>query len=252
MCDKIIKMRRIYLFTLIFLIAFLLLTGRAVKFNNPSSSAGTNEVIVKHVIDGDTILVEINGTTEKVRLIGINTPEIHHPTKGVERYGYEAKRFTSGLLKEGDRIKLEFDLQKRDKYGRLLAYVYLSDGRFLNALLVQEGYAQVYTIPPNVKYQELFVKLQKEARAQGRGLWSDRCAESECPTKDNGAIQESAPVVQDSEPGLCNFVASKVADVFHKPDCEWAKKIKPWNRQCFRTREDALKAHKRACKVCMP
>ena len=70
----------------------------------------------------------------------------------------------------GTTVKLELDVQPRDKYGRLLAYVYLSDGTMLNALLVQEGYAQVMTIPPNVKYQDLFLKLQREAREQGKEI----------------------------------------------------------------------------------
>jgi micrococcal nuclease len=122
---------------------------------------------VKRVIDGDTIELD-NG--EKVRYIGINTPETKHPIKGIEYYGLEAYFFNM-LLVEGKMVILKYDIQKRDKYGRLLAYVFLLDGTFVNAVLVKEGYAQVSTYPPNVKYQNLFLKLQREARENARGLW---------------------------------------------------------------------------------
>jgi len=123
---------------------------------------------ISKVIDGDTIRLE-NGET--VRLIGIDTPETVHPSKAVEYYGKEATDFTRMMI-EGKQVRLEFDVQKRDKYNRLLAYVYLEDGTFLNAELVKEGYANVSTYPPNVKYADLFAKLQKEARDNNRGLWA--------------------------------------------------------------------------------
>ncbi len=106
----------------------------------------------------------------KVRYIGINTPETKHPTKGVEHFGKEASEANRKLV-DGKTINLEFDVEQRDRYGRLLAYVFLKDGTFVNAWLVEHGFAQVMTVPPNVKYQELFLKLQREARKTGRGLW---------------------------------------------------------------------------------
>ncbi|HEX9878705.1 MAG TPA: thermonuclease family protein [Candidatus Binatia bacterium] len=128
-------------------------------------------VNVVRVIDGDTIAVCcIQGKEEKVRYIGVNTPETQHPAKGIGYYGREAATANSRLV-EGRAVRLEFDVQQRDRYGRLLAYVYLEDGTFVNAWLVQEGYAQVMTVPPNVNYQEFFLKLQREAREAGRGLW---------------------------------------------------------------------------------
>ncbi len=121
---------------------------------------------VKRVVDGDTILL---ANDERVRYIGINTPETKHPHKPVERFGKEAYEFNKRLV-EKKWVRLEFDIEKRDKYGRLLAYVYLED-IFVNAKLVEEGYAQIYTFPPNIKHQELFIKLQREARESDRGLW---------------------------------------------------------------------------------
>jgi len=122
---------------------------------------------VVKVYDGDTIELD-NG--EIIRYIGIDTPEICHPYKPVEYYGEEAYRFNKKLV-DGKRVGVELDVQKKDKYGRTLAYIYLEDGTFVNAELIKQGYAQILTIPPNVKYQDLFLKLQREAREARRGLW---------------------------------------------------------------------------------
>ena len=123
-------------------------------------------VKVERVIDGDTLLLT-NG--EKVRLIGVDTPETKHPQKPVERFGKEAYLFTKRMV-EGKEVRLEFDWQKRDKYGRLLAYVYLTDGTFLNAEIIKQGYGFAYTRFP-FKYLEEFRKYEREARDNKRGLW---------------------------------------------------------------------------------
>ena len=127
---------------------------------------GLPEYQVIRVIDGDTILVRGLG---KVRYLGIDAPELRHPTKGEERFGFEASEYNKKLL-QGKRVKLEFDLQRRDKYNRILAYVY-SGPIFVNACLVEAGYAEVMTIPPNVKYRKLFLKFQGRAKKDKRGLW---------------------------------------------------------------------------------
>jgi len=123
---------------------------------------------VKRVVDGDTIVLDNN---ERVRYLGINTPETHHPTKGVEYYGKEAEEFNRKLVL-AKRIRLEFDKKHFDRYGRTLAYVYLEDGTFVNKELVRLGYARVMTIRPNTKYSYLFEQVQEEARAKKIGLWS--------------------------------------------------------------------------------
>ena len=136
-----------------------------------SSQADSALVQVVRVIDGDTIQVCcIFGDRVTVRYFGVDTPEIHHPMKGVERAGKEASEANRKLV-DGKTVRLEFDVQEQDRYGRLLAYVYLEEGTFVNAWLVENGYAVVMTIPPNVKHQELFLKLQREAREERRGLW---------------------------------------------------------------------------------
>lgn len=126
--------------------------------------------VVERVIDGDTVVL-VGG--ERVRYIGVDTPELHHPKKPVEAYARQARAFNRRWV-EGKRVRLEFDVERRDRYGRLLAYVYLEDGTFVNAELIAQGYAQILTIPPNVKYQDLFLKLQREARESGRGLWGQK------------------------------------------------------------------------------
>lgn len=166
--------KRLSVFVCFILIFVLIIFGCS---NENLKRSGSNSVQknkhfykVVRTIDGDTIVVKIGRKSEKVRLIGVNTPEIHHPTKGVEYFGPEAALYTKKLL-EGKTVRLKYDVQKRDRYRRLLAYVYLPDGTFVNAKLVAEGYAQVMTVPPNVKYAERFIQLQREAREKNIGLW---------------------------------------------------------------------------------
>ena len=137
-------------------VLFAVLSALVVFTVLPSSQTfpekGTAGVRVVRVIDGDTIEVCcLNGRPEKVRYIGVNTPETNHPAKDVEEYGREAKEANRTLV-QGKTVRLEFDVDPRDRYGRLLAYVHLEDGTFVNARLVEQGFAQVMTVPPNVKH----------------------------------------------------------------------------------------------------
>ena len=138
------------------------------------------DVYVRRAVDGDTLQLE---TGERVRLIGIDTPEMHESDKlyrdsqrtrqdvsVIQKLGRQSYEFTKKLV-EGKRVSLEFDVEKRDRYDRLLAYVYLKDGTFVNAEIVKQGYASLMTIPPNVRYAGLFAKLYQEARNNKRGLW---------------------------------------------------------------------------------
>jgi micrococcal nuclease len=145
----------------------LLLLGLALPAVAQPSLDGT----VTRIVDGDTIHVDVGGRVEKVRYIGVNTPETHHPRKGQEPGGRAAAALNRELV-SGRRVRLELDTQARDRHGRLLAYVWVAD-TMVNAELVRRGFAQVMTVPPNVRHQSLFLKLQREARAAGRGLWSD-------------------------------------------------------------------------------
>ena len=151
--------------------ALALLAARGFLVTPPAAPAASErEALVRWVADGDTVRIS---TGEYVRYIGIDTPELHHPKKPVQFYGREAAEFNRHLV-EGKKIRLEFDVERHDKFHRLLAYVYLPDGTFVNAELVRQGYARLMTFPPNVKYADLFRKLQTEAREAKRGLWGSR------------------------------------------------------------------------------
>jgi micrococcal nuclease len=138
--------------------------------------------VVRHV-DGDTFEAKLDdsGKVEKVRLILVNTPETVKPNSPVEAYGKEASDYTKKNLLDKT-VYLQKDVSDTDKYGRYLYYVWVEQpkdlsekeirSKMFNAILLKEGYAQIMTIPPNVKYADLFVKLQKEAREGKKGLWS--------------------------------------------------------------------------------
>lgn len=144
-------------------------------------SMGSDMVIVQRVIDGDTFRTD---TGERVRLIGIDTPELHESAKlsrdaaksgqdveTIKRLGRKSWLFVNEML-AGQRVRLEFDVQARDKYGRLLAYVYLEDGTFVNMKIIAEGYAYPLTIPPDVRFSKEFKKAFETARASSLGLWA--------------------------------------------------------------------------------
>jgi micrococcal nuclease len=150
--------------------------GSTLKEDTPRAGAGSLKnrglvITVSRVVDGDTVEVipEVDDLTE-VRLIGVDTPETSHPTYGEQPYGQQAKEFTVSQL-EGERVALEFDMEKVDQYGRLLAYLWLPEDSMFNEVLLKEGYAQVATFPPNVKYVERFQEAQREAMEANRGLW---------------------------------------------------------------------------------
>lgn len=135
---------------------------------------------VSKVTDGDTINVIIDGTEEKVRLIGINTPETVDPRRAVECFGKEASERMKEIA-SGEIVRLEYDDSQslRDTYGRLLAYIYLEDGQMINRKMIAEGYAYEYTYLAPYRYQSEFRQLQKLAQTAGRGLWSkDTCSGS--------------------------------------------------------------------------
>ncbi len=128
---------------------------------------------VTKVIDGDTFHLNMDGTDEKVRLIGINTPETVDPREEVQCFGKEASNLMKDIA-QGKLVRLEYDDSQnlRDAYGRLLAYAYLEDGQMLNRKMIAEGYAYEYTYLTPYKYQSEFRDLQNLARTSGRGLWN--------------------------------------------------------------------------------
>jgi micrococcal nuclease len=131
------------------------------------------EGVVTEVVDGDTVVVRLAGRTETVRLLGVDTPETHHPSRPVECYGPEAATHTASRL-AGQRVRLEYDVETRDRYGRLLAYVLRREGdRWVryNDELLRDGWAELLVIPPNGRHAREMLDLELAARREGRGLW---------------------------------------------------------------------------------
>jgi micrococcal nuclease len=120
--------------------------------------------LIQHT-DGDTFYLSGIG---KVRLIGIDTPEVYGES---ECFGRQASSFVERIVPVGARVRYRLGVEERDRYGRALAYVWLRDGRFLNRVLVAQGFAQPLTVPPNLEYEDLFVRAARRAREAGRGLW---------------------------------------------------------------------------------
>jgi micrococcal nuclease len=182
----------------------------------------TTGLRVVKVVDGDTVVLS-DGRT--VRYIGIDTPEHGQPY-------FDAARNFNRKLVLGKPVELEFDLERYDRYGRLLAYVFVRDekGRrvFVNAEMVRNGFARTYTKPPNVRYADLFVQLQEEARKHRRGLWSVYR-----PTRQ--------PVI-----------GNRNTRTFHRLNCPLARRISPRNRIRFPNADAALQAGFHPCRECQP
>lgn len=147
---------------------------RKANSENSSLPAKDGFFLVTKVVDGDTFWADDEKSNSlKIRLIGVDAPESRKTfKKEVGYFGKEAKTYLTNLL-IGKNVRLEYDLNRTDQYGRTLAYVYLEDGTFVNAELVKNGYAMTLTVPPNVKFADEFVKLQEEARENNRGLWKE-------------------------------------------------------------------------------
>jgi len=195
------------------------------------------KVFVSYVVDGDTIRVDINRSNVSVRLIGIDCPEFSDPREQV--YAEESLEYTKKRLLNKE-VWLEFDVQREDRYGRLLAYVWLkTPNKFdeeeirknmFNAQILLDGYAKVYTYPPNVKYTDFFVKFQREAVKKKAGLWKGY------------TYKETARY----------YIGNKRTKIFHRPDCEYAKQISKYNRVEFKTKMEAILQGFRACRNCRP
>lgn len=123
------------------------------------------------VVDGDTIVLRVQNQTETVRLLGIDTPETVHPTKPIECFGPEASAFAKATLKRGVVVKLVRDVEPRDRFQRLLVYLYLADGTLFNQLLIDHGFAQTLSIEPNTAFATQFANHESSARSRRVGLW---------------------------------------------------------------------------------
>ncbi len=156
---------------LVVLVVAIGVAGATLLADSPDDSAAPGEARVERVTDGDTLWLSRIG---KVRLIGIDTPEVFG---GAECYGREASHFAKRMLPPGARVSYVLGREPADRYRRALVYLWLADGRSFNAMLVAAGYAVPLTIPPNDDHAPLFLRLSRQARARSRGLWaSATCA----------------------------------------------------------------------------
>lgn len=171
-------------------------------------------VRVRWVNDGDTVVLNDG---RKLRYLGINTPEIDYERQLGQPYAYVAKRFNRELV-DGKKIRLEFEQKKTDQYGRMLAYVFLADGTFVNRQLLIKGYGYFYPSKLPGKYDDLLLKTQREAMSTQTGIWR-----------------------QWREPGKGkSYLGNRRSKRFHLPDCPNAKKISRKNRHRFKTMWDAF------------
>ncbi|MEH7333464.1 thermonuclease family protein [Neobacillus drentensis] len=179
----------------------------------PSSTEEVNKknllpsTIVKN-IDGDTVEVNLNGKVEKIRMLCVDTPETHHPRLGVQPFGPEASAYTKKILSVGTKIEIEPGIGNgRDKYGRLLAYIYVN-GKMFNEMLLDQGLARVaYIYAPNTKYVDEFYAIQKEAQKKGIGIWSiENYAQEDGYHASNAqGTKEKAPASQPGTSAKSNF-----------------------------------------------
>lgn len=178
---------------------------------------------VKWVNDGDTIVL---ADGRNVRYIGINAPEIDHGSQKAEPYGYKAKNYNKKMVLS-TMIRLEIDKERYDQYGRLLAYIFLKDGKFVNKLMIEQGYAYLLPRRPNVRYNKVLLQSQRNAMSAKQGIWR------------NWKEKESG------------YLGSRRSKRFHYKTCPFGKRIGKTNKIFFSSKWDAFWAGFAPCKRCM-
>jgi len=191
---------------------------------------------VQRVVDGDTIVLE-NG--EKVRLIGVDTPETKHPSKPIEYYGKEASAFTRRMC-EGKRVRLEYDWEKTDRYGRILAYVFVLEGGtelFLNAELIKQGYGHAYLkYPFNDQRMKEFREYERQARENSLGLWGEK-----------GEVSKEDPGKKATQQEAVTIFITKSGSKYHRAGCRYLK-----GGGTPISLQEAVRRGYTPCKVCKP
>ena len=164
------KKKCLFLFLgIAFIFSLLLLSGQSEEIESvPDFLLDLEQVRINFIYDGDTVRTD---TGEKIRLLGVDAPEMNWGEGEPDFYAWEAFEYTKEILL-GQLVYLEYDEVKEDKYGRTLAYLFLADGSFFNEKLLEEGYARLLLIPPNLKYSDVLREAEESARAAGRGIWS--------------------------------------------------------------------------------
>ncbi len=185
------------------------------------------EARVARVIDGDTAVLE-GGL--RVRFLGIDAPEMERDGQPAEFLAHQSKDYVAELI-QGKTVRLEYDRERYDRYGRLLAYLFLPDGAMVNLAVVRQGLARVYSQAPNVRYQEALNTAQQEAMAAGRGLWQKPLAQQQDETY---------------------YLGNKNSLRLHRPNCPMAARMKPANRVRFTSLQEAYQKGYSPCRSCKP
>jgi len=183
------------------------------------------EARVIQVLDGDTVILEEG---RKVRLLGIDAPELEKEGQPAQFLAHKAKEVLTQLA-QGKKVRLEYDELRYDRYGRTLAHLFLPDGTHLNQELVRQGLARVYVIPPNRRYQEELLAAQREAILAPRGIWL-------------AALKQDEPY----------YLANKNSHILHRPSCPLGEKIAPVNRVRFTSKKEAFLQGYSPCRTCQP
>ena len=189
-----------------------------------SNIANGKEYFVKQIINGDTIRLD---TGQIVKYIGIETPELNLKEGGSEFFAKQASRYNHKLVFM-KKIRLEFDKQKEDSDGRMLAYVFVKK-TFVNAELIKLGYAKAHIVPPNDKYKKVFLDYEKKAKISEKGLWQETKKDTET-----------------------FYIGNKRSYTFHRPSCKSVDKIPEKSKIIFRSRADAIKIGYVPDKMCKP
>lgn len=221
-------MRKALLMVICFLVGFI--AAQAIKFPQPQKQTVKAKVV--RVIDGDTFEAQVeNKGKVTVRVIGYDAPEPNQP------FGETAKKFMKAFL-EGREVLLEQDVQQTDKYGRMLAHVWV-ERVLVSEIALLSGLGLEMTVPPNVQYVDFLRQAQEYGRGIGLGIWAQTA-----PSPKQTVTPTTVTTV--------GYVGNARSMIFHRPDCQWAQLISPRNRVVLKSREEAIAKGFRPCKVCQP
>ncbi len=190
----------------------------------PFSVALAKDYVVRKIIDGETVQLE---SGEIVKYIGVATPELNRKEGGAEFYARQAVGYNKRLVFM-KKVRLEFDTKKKDEKGNLLAYVFVKK-TLVNADLIRNGYARADVTGPNVKYRNALLDAEKRARADDKGIWSEKKEDTEK-----------------------HYVGNKRTSTFHRPTCKMVEKVPEKSKIVFHNRSDAIKIGYVPCKICKP
>lgn len=219
--------------------------NRTVIIGDDSSSV-YEKATVTRIVDGDTIVVDIDGNSKTVRFVGVNTPETKHPTKGVEYYGKEASQFTTKML-EGKTVYLQKDVSDTDRYNRLLRFIWLNkpatntptneeiEKNMFNAILVANGYANVSTYAPDNTYENIFITLENKAKENKIGMWANTST-----TTTSSSTNTTTTTTTTNTSG--KIKGNKNSKIYHLPGQQFYNTISESNVVYFDTEEEAIKA----------